>query len=201
LYVIVAVVVLGAGAGAWTYLGGGGEGVMEEGEMMEEGSVEGSRSLRALLSLTTPQRCTFEEVSEGSTSSGTVYIANGQMRGDFTSTSGGQSMESHMIVKGSESYVWSSAFAGGFKTSLDAMSSSDKQNGVDPDKPVNFSCSSWVANASMFALPTDIEFQDISASVEAAAGAGANVQGMQCSACAQISDPVGQAQCRQALGC
>src|SRR5262245_57043103 len=63
-----------------------------------------TRSLRQLVALGTPQKCTFSSDYDGGRSEGTVYIANGMMRGDYTSKvdSSGTDISSHMILDGSQ---------------------------------------------------------------------------------------------------
>jgi hypothetical protein len=122
------------------------------------------QSLKSLIAYQGTQKCTFENSTENSDSSGTVYVANGEMRGDFTSTAQGQTFDSHMIVKGNTSYVWGSSMPGGFKMSFDSMAApggSSNSGAVDPNAPVNYSCGSWDADASLFELPASVEFRDL----------------------------------------
>src|SRR3989344_3616219 len=85
-----------------------------------------SGSFRELAAAPSPQRCIVESTKAGATSSGTVYVASGLMRGDFT-TEGTPSgtIESHLIVKNNVSYVWSSAAPQGFKLTLPSAASTD----------------------------------------------------------------------------
>ena len=88
------------------------------------------------------------------------------MRGDFTSVAAGKTILSHMIVKDNTSYMWSDAMPQGIKMSFDTVatqSDATPQSMVNPDAQVDYSCSAWDADTSMFVLPEGVTFQDMSA--------------------------------------
>src|SRR3989344_7159247 len=72
---------------------------------LDQGSNE-QRSLVELLAAGTAQKCTFDHSVDGSTNEGRIYIGNGKMRGDFSSTVNGQTMMAHMISDGQEVNTW-----------------------------------------------------------------------------------------------
>ncbi|HVU80186.1 MAG TPA: hypothetical protein VHD37_02370 [Candidatus Paceibacterota bacterium] len=163
-----AVVVVAGGLGIWLYGGAGTgtgsaslSGAVEQGQTAAES--EKPQTLKSLIAYQGTQKCTFENATANSSSSGTVYVANGQMRGDFTSVAQGKTFDSHMIVKGNTSYVWGSSMPGGFKMSFDSMAAPSGSSGgsVDPNAPVNYSCGAWSADESMFELPASVQFQDL----------------------------------------
>lgn len=122
-----------------------------------------SNSLSGLLALGASQKCTFSSETGTSASSGTVYVAGGSMRGDFTSTSNGQTVVSHMIVKGGTSYMWSSEMPQGIKMSFGSSSGgSGSQSGVDVNAQANYSCASWAPEQAQFELPAGITFMSMS---------------------------------------
>lgn len=203
LYGIGALVVIAAGVGIWMYGGG---------SMMGDGNGNAktqSTNLKSLIASQSPQRCTFsnEGMTEGASSSGTVYVAGGKMRGDFVSTAGGHTSNSHMVVEGGASYVWTDEMAQGFKMSFDAMSQPQNNNAqtVDPNADVDYSCSYWGVDSSVFVLPTNITFQDMSAMMPPAAvdgeGSVQTSNSSQCAACDQAPNESTRAQCRAALQC
>jgi hypothetical protein len=120
-------------------------------------------SMKSLIASNTPQRCTFTDASSGANSSGTVYVASGQMRGDFTSTASGKTTQSHMVVMNETSYIWSDEMANGVKMSFaDIQKPSTQQNqSVDVNKEVDYSCGPWNRDTSMFSLPAGVTFTDI----------------------------------------
>ena len=122
-------------------------------------------TLRGLLSLGSSQKCTFTDATNPTASSeGTVYVAQGQLRGDFTSVVSGVAIESHMIVLGSTSYEWTDAATGGFKMALATIENQQApgpNQGFNPNKSVDYSCTGWSTNASVFALPVGIQFSNM----------------------------------------
>jgi len=50
--------------------------------------------------------------------------------------------------------------------SMTTQSDSAPQGAVDPNAEVEYSCSAWSADASLFALPSGITFQDMSAMMQ-----------------------------------
>jgi hypothetical protein len=157
---------------------------------------------------------------QGTQTNGTVFVASGHMRGDFTSqNSAGQTITSHMITDGTTSWVWTDQPAEGMKMSFAGMATtSSAQAGpqqaqsVNPNEQMNYSCAGWSADQSEFTLPTNITFNDMSAlmggaagaNVGAAAGAGASAgsgNSAMCNQCNQIPNATEKAQCLAALGC
>ncbi len=170
-------------------------------------------SMKALLALTTPQKCTFTDSTEMGNTSGTVYIKNGKMRGDFNAETSAGAMASHMIVSDNTSYVWTDQTVEGFKMSLDQTTEVETTNAnteaVDIDREVDYSCENWSGDESMFSLPSNVTFTDMNAMMEGLnidmsaqmeAGAGAQGDANQCAACAQVPEAY-RAQCLASLGC
>jgi hypothetical protein len=172
---------------------------------------EGPKSLRDLMGVTSNQTCTFTD-ADGQ-NSGTVYSANGKMRGDFSGTAGSTTTVSHMISDASTIYVWMDGSAQGFKGDIEALSkfsadsSGSGSKSVDPDKKVDYSCSAWTADESKFALP-GIEFVDFSSMMMVPSGVPSansgdgmmDMKATQCAACNNLPADAA-AQCRQALSC
>ncbi|MEK7649583.1 MAG: hypothetical protein AAB367_01275 [Patescibacteria group bacterium] len=122
-------------------------------------------SLKALMMLDTPQRCTFTNKVQNSESFGTVYLMNGRMRGDFTSVAAGRTEQSHMIVESDAGFVWADSMQG--KGMMMDMSQWGQQTNnqntqqVDLDAEVDYSCDTWSPDESVFQRPSDIEFLDL----------------------------------------
>lgn len=159
---VVAIVVVGGGA--W-YLSAGSDSTT--GEQGAENST-GMGTFAELVAGGGSRTCTVTvDTGEGS-SEGTVYIANGQMRGDFTTSVNGQSMTAHMIQKDGYMYNWSDAVAQGVKISLaqaQQQPNTPSQNqGIDPNAQVDYDCSGWMADSSKFDVPSNVTFMELSAS-------------------------------------
>ena len=160
-------------------------------------------SMKALLAAGKTQKCTFSNPSDPSNTSGTVYIDNGKMRGDFTSTTDGKTVQSHMIVMDNTSYMWSDAMPQGIKMSFDDIQKpqTDSKQAVSVNQEVNYSCQGWSADSGTIALPAGITFTDYSAMLKQAAPSGGSANSQQCAACDQAPDAASRAQCKTALGC
>ena len=55
-------------------------------------------SLKSLLTMGKTAKCTFSNKTESANVDGTVYVANGKMRGDFKTTYGKNTSSGHIIV-------------------------------------------------------------------------------------------------------
>ncbi len=177
-------------------------GTSEPGYGSDQGGTAAQGSLKSLLASGTPQKCTFADKTAEADVSGTVYIANGMMRGDFTTVAGGQTMGGHMVVANNVMNTWIDGMTTGFKIAFDAAATSDQASrGLDANKNMDYKCSYWTADSSVFVLPAGITFTDMG-SVTAGANASAGVSGMasQCAACDSAPADYRE-QCRAALGC
>lgn len=158
------------------------------------------QSLRELMAANTPTKCTFTSAQN---TQGTVYVANGKVRGDFSASVNGSAMMGHMIVMDNMSYVWMDGMSQGYKNSFEANSTSSAQantntQGLNPDERVSYSCEGWSVDEQMFALPSGISFMAIS-DTQVQGGAGAI--GASCSQCNMIPDATARQQCLAALKC
>jgi len=179
------------------------------GAMIDELTQENTpASLRELMQVTANQMCTFSDEDD---SSGTIYVGGGKMRGDFTSVSEIET-GTHMVSDSANIYMWFDEAPDGFKVSLADIEKftdfgEDGQKSVDLDQSMDFECSPWAVDNSVFDLP-NIEFNDFGAMVQ---GAGNVIEGdttegdsdtraIQCGACDSLPGDA-STQCRQALGC
>ena len=187
-------------------------GSMSGSEAMTPG--ENSAQPQSFLDLLTggAKKCTFAETTDQTQTSGTAYVANGKIRTDIASTVAGKEMNSHMILISPTVYVWTEGQANGFKMEVSpekpdqAMGGTEKTpptEGVDVQKKMDFQCQSWIADNSLFDLPANVEFADMS-SMMAPKGSSApameNTKTLQCAACNNLSGDQ-KTQCLSALGC
>lgn len=171
-------------------------------------------SLKSFITMSGTQKCDFSDSEIGT--SGTVYIGDGKMRGDFSAKVDGKAIPSHIINDGSNVYIWMEDEAKtGFKTSLASVeqmgsaASASSNQPVDINKQVDYKCEGWTIDPVKFAVPTEIKFQDMSQMMEDAAKmmqgsapAASAMQGNQaaCSACNNLTGDA-QTQCKRALKC
>lgn len=193
--IVIAIIVLGVGA----YFFFGHSSAPSESALSSANQSATPSSLKALIAAGTSQTCTFSD--DQSATSGTVHIASGKVRGDFTSTANGQTTQMHMISDGTTAYTWIDGMSSGFKSSMTAATSSRSSQTFDSDKQMNYTCSPSGADASLFILPAGVTFKDVSAMMPSSAGAKAGAGAA--SACSQCdSVPAAyQAQCRVSAGC
>lgn len=138
-----------------------GEGTSTTLTTLEPGtSGAGEQTLAELLALGTSQTCTFTQAD----GEGTVYVANGKMRGDFTSLTDGKTMVSHMISDGATAYTWVDGMPTGFKIAMNAAQAAGQQPGtVDVNQKFAYTCSPWNADTNAFTPPAGMQFNDLAA--------------------------------------
>lgn len=203
--IIVVVLIIGAVAFIMTKQPANGPGTS---------TVDESQSLASLLAGGS-QQCDFDYLVGETQSQGTMYIANGMARGDFSAAAQGRTIVSHMIIRDEMMYTWQDGVSTGVKLSTAAGttddSQADAQQPFDVDQALDYDCRSWSADSAQFELPTDVTFTDFSAIVGGNAGADAALPAddagdgaatpSQCAACDQV--PAGESRdaCLATLGC
>lgn len=211
IYIFVTLLLLGGGVGAYFLLSNKTQVPVNTDNQIQQTQTTTKKSLKDLLGLNSAQKCTFTG-PDGS--SGTVYLANGKMRGDFTSVTDSETINSHMIVDGQTSYVWMDGQNMGFQMDIDPNDSSTDiraQGQVDINAEVEYDCTDWMANASSFSLPADVKFSDFGNFLRPTVGEKLDTdsepsvesddpKAAQCAACNSAAGEVRQ-QCLSALGC
>jgi hypothetical protein len=218
--IIGVVVLIILGAGAWYFVSQSNKGGTPVAGTPNAPAVSGNETspdtLAVLLAAGKPVKCTVAPTADNGNISGTFYIANGKTRGDYSVTEGAQPMNGHMIVLGETSYTWFEGQSTGFKitappanTNTNVNSSATANQGFDPNQKIGYNCSPWSTDASVFSLPANVKFSDMSAlgvpavtppaagNVNSGAASGGNAA--ECAACDQV--PAYRDQCRKALGC
>jgi hypothetical protein len=175
----------------------------------------GQTSLKTLMAAGRPQKCLVTYSMNGNATQGTIYLANGKMRGDFTSQVNGSPQTSHMINDGTTVYTWVEGMVMGMKMSEDASKStstpaSSHSAAVDPDANEQYSCSAWSEDRAEFTAPVSINFSDmmqtnpalhpvVTPPAGASASASASMKAQECLACNNAGP--NKAQCLAALSC
>ncbi|MEK7559516.1 MAG: hypothetical protein AAB521_04380 [Patescibacteria group bacterium] len=124
------------------------------------------KSMKDLLTAGQSQKCTFTDKIAEADSQGTVYVANGKMRGDFDSQVSGESYIMHMIVKDNQSYTWTEGQTTGFMMEFnpdkiaEAVPTGSSSQTVDVNKYIDYKCSGWTADESVFTPPANVKFQN-----------------------------------------
>lgn len=174
-------------------------------------------SLPELLKLGKNYVCTFDYVETETESKiqGNIYVASAgnKMNGAFVMTQPtGEVTNTYVLSDGTYSYMWSPVMAQGIKTKIDPAatdmfstdtpdSTSDKSTATpDLDMTVDFDCKSWKVDESKFIPPADVEFLDLSASMQQAQDQMDSTGADKCSLCAQLPDEA-KSQCMVSMGC
>lgn len=166
-------------------------------------------TLKDLLAGGKAQKCIFSDKMENTDISGTMYLAGKRMRGDFNSVVEGKTMGSHMIFENNTAYNWSDGQTTGMMFKMDpnevqkTQSDGAPNQQFDPNKVVDYKCSGWSADNSMFTPPSNVKFNDLSA-LTAPSGALLSPGGQgnfnMCATCDNLAGDK-KLECRTALKC
>ena len=162
------------------------------------------KSLKDLIASGQAQKCTFNDKSASVNIDGTAYVASGKMREDFNTAVGGKNIMMHMIVSDKTSYTWMDGQTTGYKMVFDPAkmaAPTGSQQSVDVNKVINYNCSNWTSDSSVFSPPANVKFGDIGAMMPVSSGVPSVPSAQnKCSVCDTL--PAGaKAQCRTALKC
>lgn len=180
----------------------------------EEDSFKGS--LKDLVGVGKNSKCTFVYSDENRKSEGIIYVSDDLARTDIKTFIENKEAEYHTIINGEYIYMWSDQETEGVKMkyidfqntqntkdSKDSVSDSYKEySGLQNE--TDFKCTKWVSDNSMFSIPMDIEFIDMTEILENIQEQtdkmqGGNLDNM-CSACNMLSGEE-KTQCLNNLGC
>ena len=179
--IVLAILVLG-GAGFLIFSGGNKEDTRGE-ESMQELSEESQNesevnteskdfeektTLSKLMGRGGNYMCTFVHNTQMGESTGSVYISNKKIRGDFVSKvsvpglANMGDITTHMISDGESVYTWSSMSAEGYKVPVAQEDTATQSSASVPtDQELDYKCVGWTADQSKFSLPTNITFKAI----------------------------------------
>jgi hypothetical protein len=162
-------------------------------------------TIKSLLTAGKSQKCTYSSQLESSSVEGIVYVTNGKMKGDFTTTSKENKVTGHMIVDGGYSYIWTDLTSKGIKMAIDLQQqpSSASANSQAPDINQSFSytCQGWTPDNTVFAPPSNVSFTTFTLPSSGAMPSGIQVPSAACSACDSIPAGAGRDTCRTQLHC
>jgi hypothetical protein len=173
-------------------------------ESATQASVE-TASIKSLIESGRSRMCTFKTVESGTESRGTVYVADGKMRGDFEVEYAGGVNVYRMIHTGSTSYMWEEGTETGFKMALDSsnFNTGDQNQSIDPNKNLEFNCESWEQDSSKFEIPTNINFAEMptipgNLNANSSASGSLNTKEVQQAMCNSLPEPA-KSQCISAI--
>lgn len=165
------------------------------------------KSIKDLLTSGQAQKCTYKDKMAEVDVEGTVYVADGKMRSDYTSKTGGQTIMGHMVVSDTKSYIWMDGQSMGMMMTFDPNKVSETAptgtQSVDVNKLIDYNCSGWSSDSSVFTPPSNIKFQNLGEVKTPTGSAGVRTTTApqdQCAACDYLTGD-DNAQCRAALEC
>ncbi len=113
----------------------------------------GIGSINDLLALRKDLICSVALSTSKLKRSGTVYVANGEMRGDFIASAGGTVTVVSMVDDGTNLYAWSDKNPDGLKLSASSSvsgSAISAWGALDPATSLDYSCLPWQADPGFF---------------------------------------------------
>lgn len=178
LIIGVIIAILLAGAGGYYYVTqraatSEGRTIAEKTGTTEQG-ISGMMSLKDIMALGKSQKCTFEYSDpETGKTTGTSYISGENVRTDFTITDEeNNTTEGGMILVDSTIYTWTNTESKGVKMaisqSMEATINEEIRDTewsneyMSPDEKLDYNCTAWNEDPSVFAPPANIEFMDLS---------------------------------------
>lgn len=208
LTAVAVIIILLIGGGAYWYMSNQPNAIPSGSEST---NTDTQQSLKDLIGANRPVKCEFKD--DGG-AEGTVYVGNGKVRSDFTTTSGGQMMRAHMITDKETSYTWIDGMMTGYKFSMSVddqnapVNSGTLQAQFNQNEKLDYRCDTWSVDASLFIMPTGIEFTDLNAMMPTGvnvntnvnADGSADISAPDCSMC-DSAPAEARSQCRAALGC
>lgn len=175
--IVLAVLVLG-GAAFLIFSGGNKDDVKTEENTQESQSAdevnveskdfEEKTTLSKLMGKGGNYMCTFVHSTQMGESTGSVYISNKKIRGDFVSKVSVPGLPNmgdittHMISDGESVYTWSSMSAEGYKVPVaQEDKTAESSASVPTDQELDYKCVGWTVDQSKFSLPTNITFKAV----------------------------------------
>lgn len=165
LYIVIGLAVVGGGA--WWALSGTssetGEQESTEVSATTDSPETFSGNFQALLARSGSHKCEMSTTTNGVTTSGVIYVANGNVRGDFSSAVPQYgTIESHMISKEGFVYTWTSMSSQGFKfpVAVDGAVNTSGNTQADALLKTNYSytCTPTTVTSAQFELPSGVKF-------------------------------------------
>ena len=157
----------------------------------------GSSTLSDLFSGGKTQKCTFDvKGTTGGSTNGTVYVSGDKAYGNFAITdSSGKASNTYMIRNNDTFYIWGSSLPTGIKMTMSLSDLASKTQGaqysnMDVNQKLNYNCSAWSVDNTLFTPPTTVKFTDESSIMQASpvsAGGTGSGGSAQCTACNYLS--------------
>jgi|GEM_PF-6496242 len=201
LLILGVIVVMGAAAGGYFYFKTSENSLANNNQ--ENTSITGS--FKDLVESGKAWKCNFDYDDGETVSNGTMYVTEKgeKIKGDINITaSAAGPMDLHIIRNERFNYIWGAGF-GGFKSPVTNDEVLFEGDGAAIDENnLSFSCDRWEVDEQVFAVPTDVDFDETLPSMSNASGEGIDLsQQDPCSLCAMVAGDEASAECRQTFQC
>jgi hypothetical protein len=165
--VVAAIIILGAGA---AFLYSQNKKTAQPATTAAVTSPEPTKNLAAMtlldiLNNKESAKCTFSYSGENGESSGTIYVAQQNARGNFDVVVKGKKTTSNMIKSGDTIYFWGNEMPMGVKMNIPVEELASKMQDneqlksvIDPNQKIDYKCTAWTVDNSLFTPPTNIKF-------------------------------------------
>lgn len=115
-------------------------------------------------------KCSVNQNIQNMEMKGTVYISGALVRGDYSMQMEGMDMNSYMVVRDGYTYTWSSMMPTmGYKAKvIETLPTTDPTTGAsgsyswNADQIGDYDCAPWTKDDSVFAIPKEIDFKEVS---------------------------------------
>lgn len=115
--------------------------------------------------------CTVHQYVADQDTTGTTYIHDGMIRGEYDVRAQGIALTAHVIVRDGFAHTWTSMMPGvGYKSPVvDSTASADASVGTsgtyawNADQIGDYNCEAWAPDASYFELPSGTVFTEVGA--------------------------------------
>jgi hypothetical protein len=134
-------------------------------------------------------KCEVKQAMSDMENSGTVYISDGNIAGDYTTIAEGRTMKTWFIMRDGYSYMWGDMMQGsGFKVKIPQVDTTTNTNANtsgtyswNAEQIGDYNCEEWKVTEATFKVPTNITFKDLS-EISAGTNPTASVSASMCNA-------------------
>ncbi len=158
-----------------------------------------SGSVNDLMARGVPSKCTYNSTAENVKQSGVVYIQGKNANTYMETEIDGKIDKMHVLKLGDWQYMWTEGEKQGSKFMFteeemkqlqeksEQFQQDNNQSGVDLDSKLDYKCVPWVPNSSVFAVPTDVTFQDLTQMMKQSLQQMDQIKAQMCQACGMMS--------------
>lgn len=166
--IIIGVLVLGAiGGGAYYYSTSPVKEMQSETATIPEATGKKMAFADFVKNDTGSYKCTVHQSVANTDSTGTVYVANKMISGQFTTMYNGQKIDTSFIMRDGYSYGWTSMMPTmGYKVKVDTDTQVANTNAAasgsysfNAQQIGDYNCEIWTTDESKFAVPSSVTFK------------------------------------------